>query len=69
MVVDFQKINCKIKRLVKHEYTSRGELKLNKFLYVNQAVKNLLVASRLVSKGYTMGATQDKMAIKKMALS
>ena len=57
------------KRLGKHEYTSRGKLKLNKVLYVPQSVNNLLVASRLASKGYTMGATQEKMTIKKNDVS
>ena len=42
-----------------------GVLKLIKVMYVHQAVKNLLVASRFVSKGYTVGVAQDKMAIKK----
>ena len=44
-------------------------MKLNKVLYVTQAVKNILSVSRLISKGATMGATQDKTIIKKNGLS
>ena len=44
-------------------------VKLTKVLYVPQAMKNLLIVSRLASKGATMGATQDKMIIKKNGVS
>ena len=39
-------------------------VKLIKVLYVSQAVKNLWRVSRLISKGATMWATQEKMFIK-----
>ena len=42
---------------------------LTEVLYVPQSVKNLLSVSRLVSKGVTMGDTQDKMTIKKNGVS
>ena len=38
-----------------------GEMvELTEVLYVYQSVKNLLSVSRLVSKGSTMGATEEK---------
>ena len=40
-------------------------MKLIEVLYVPQALNNLLSVSRILSKGATMGATQDKMTIKK----
>ena len=40
-------------------------VKLTGVLYVPQEVKNLLIVSRILSKGATMGATQDKLTIKK----
>ena len=36
-------------------------MKLTEILYIPKAVNKLLSASRLVSNGATMGATQDKM--------
>ena len=42
---------------------------LTKVLYVPKAVKNILSISRLISKGITMGATQDRMIIKKNGVS
>ena len=44
-------------------------MQLTEVLNVSQAVKNILSISRLVSKGATMGATQDKMTIKKNGVS
>ena len=44
-------------------------VKLNEVLYVPQAVKKLLRLSRLVSKGATVGSTQDKTSIKKNRVS
>ena len=38
-------------------------------MYVPQAVKNRLSVSRIVSKGAMVGATQDKMIIKKNGVS
>ena len=40
-----------------------------KVLYLPQAVKNILIISRLVSRGYTSRATQDKTTIKKNGVS
>ena len=40
-------------------------LKLTKVLYIPKAVKKKNWVSMLVSKGATMGATQDKITIKK----
>ena len=44
-------------------------VKLNKVLYVPQAYKNLLSVLRLVSKGTMVGATQEKINIKKNGVS
>ena len=43
--------------------------KLTEALYVPQYVKTLFSVSKLVSKGATLGATQDKMIIKKNVVS
>ena len=42
---------------------------LTEILYVPQAVINLLSISRLMPKSATMGATPDKMTIKKNGVS
>ena len=44
-------------------------VKLNDVLYIPQYVKNLIILLSLVAKGYTMGATIDKMTIKKKFVS
>ena len=44
-------------------------MKLTKVLCVPQAVKNLLIVSRIVSKGSTMGDTQYKTTINKNGVS
>ena len=44
-------------------------VKLTEVMYLPQAVKNLLSVSRLVSKGATIGGTQDKISIKKNSVS
>ena len=44
-------------------------MKLTKVLCVPQAVKNLLIVSRIVSKGSTMGYTQYKRTINKNGVS
>ena len=44
-------------------------MKLTKVLYVPQAVRNILSISRIVLKGATMGAPQDKMIIKENGVS
>ena len=43
----------------------RETLNPTKVIYLPQEVKNILSISRLVTEGFTMGATQDKMNIKK----
>ena len=44
-------------------------VKITKALYVPQSVKKLLSVSRIVSQGYMMGSTQDKIIIKKNVVS
>ena len=44
-------------------------VKLTEVLYVPQAVKYILRISRLILKGATMGAIQEKMIIKKNGVS
>ena len=44
-------------------------MNLTEVMYVTQAVKNLLIVSNLISKGATMGDTQDKMTMKKNGAS
>ena len=46
-----------------------GKFKLTEVLYVPQAVKNILIISRIVSKGSKMGANKDKMNINKYGVS
>ena len=66
-VVNGQNIKCELKGYVNIKFQDGKTVKLTKVLYVTQAVKNLLIVSRVVSKGANMGATQDKITIKKMA--
>ena len=42
-------------------------VKFTEILYTPQAVKNLLIVSRIVSKGAMMGDTKDKLPSRKMA--
>ena len=44
-------------------------VKLTEGMYVIQAVKNLLIVSRLLAKDTTVGDTRDKMIIKKNGVS
>ena len=44
-------------------------MKLTEVLYAPQALEKLLSISRLIQKGATMGATQEKMIIKKNGVS
>ena len=44
-------------------------MKLNEVLYVPKSVKNIFRVQRIVSKGSTMEATQDKTTIKKNGVS
>ena len=64
-VGNVQKMKCKLKGYLNVKLQDGQTVKFTKVLYMPQAVKNILVVSRLVSKGATMGATQDKMIIKK----
>ena len=64
-----QKMKCKIKGSVNMKLTDEQMVKLTKVLYMPQAVENLLSLSRLVSKGTTVGDTQDKTIIKKKGVS
>ena len=41
------------------------KFKLENVIYVHQAVKNILIVSKIVSKGVTLVATKDKMTINK----
>ena len=64
-----QKTKCKLKGSVNMNMKDEQMVKLTEVLYVPQSVENLLSLSRLVSKGATMGATQDKIIIKKNGVS
>ena len=67
-VVNGQNMKCDLKGYVNIKFQDGKTVKLTKVLYVTQAVKNLLIVSRVMSKGANMGATQDKITIKKMVL-
>ena len=54
------KMKCELKVSLKMKMQYGQTVKLTKVLYVPQAVKNILRVLRLVSKGATIGATQDK---------
>ena len=54
-----------LKVSVKMNLQDGQTVKLIEVLYVPQTVKNLLSLSRLISKGATMGSTQDKIIIEK----
>ena len=54
-----QKMKCDLKVSVNMKLKDGQKMKLTEVLYVPQAVKNLLRVSRLLSKGATIGATQD----------
>ena len=60
-------MECELKGYVKMKFKDGKMVNLTKVLYVPQAAKNLLSVSRVMSKGANMGATQDKITIKKMA--
>ena len=62
-------MKCKLKGFVNMKLQVGQTVKLTKVLYVPQSVKNFLRVSRFVSKGATMGDTQDKMIIKKNGVS
>ena len=59
-----QKMNYDIKVSVNMKFQYGQTVKLTRFLYIPQAVKNLLSVSRIMSKGATMGSTPDKITIK-----
>ena len=60
-----QKIKCELEGSVNMKLKGGEMVKTNKVLYGTQTVNNLLILSRLVSKGSAMGATQDKINIMK----
>ena len=63
-----QNLKCEIKVLVNVKMKGVETVKFAKVLYVPQAVKKFLSVSRIVTKGATTGATQEKMITKKMTL-
>ena len=69
MVGNGQKIKSELKHSVNMKLQDVKMAKLTEDLYEPQAVKLFLSVSRLVSKGATRGATQDKMIIKKNRVS
>ena len=69
MVVNGQNMKFDIKGYVNMKLQYGKTVKLTKFLYVPQAVKNILSVSRFASKGATMGATQENIIIKKKGVS
>ena len=60
-----QKMKFELKVSVNMKLKLEETVNLAEVLYVPQAVKNILSIFRLVSKGATMGDTQDKMTTKK----
>ena len=62
-------MKCELKGSVNIKIKYGQTVKLYQVLYVPQAEKNNLNVSMLVSKGATMGATQDKMIIKNNGVS
>ena len=64
-----QKKKCKLKGSLNIKLKDGQMVKLAEVLYVSQAVKKLLSVSKIVSKGATMGATQEKMTTKKNGVS
>ena len=63
-----QKMNCELISTVNMKL--KGEIvKLTEFLYVPQAVNNILIGPRLISKGATTEDTKDKMPINKNAIN
>ena len=64
-----QKMKWNLKGSVKMKMKS-GEMVNNiKVLYVPKATKNILIVSRIVSRGDASRATQDKITIKKNGVS
>ena len=62
-------MKCELKVSVNINLQYGKTVNLTKLLYVHQSVKNLFSVSRFVSKGNTMGSTQNKMTIKKNGVS
>ena len=69
MVGNGQNMKCELKGSVNMKLQNGKTVKLNEVLYIPQDVKNLLSISILVSKGATMGSTQDKIIIKRNGVS
>ena len=63
------KMKCEIKDLVNMNMKVRETVKPPEVLCVTKSVNNVLSVSSIVSKESTMGATQDKMTIKKNGVS
>ena len=68
-VVNGQKMKCEIKFLVNMKLKGGETVKITKVVYIPQAVKNILSVWRLISKETMMGATQDKITIKKNSVN
>ena len=55
-----QNMKCDLKGSVNMKMQGGEMVNLIEFLYIPQAVKNLLIVSRIVSKGDTSRGTQDE---------
>ena len=55
-----QKMKCELKGTVNMNLQKEEMIKLTAVIYVPQEVKNILSVSRLISKGFRMGDTKDK---------
>ena len=62
-------MKCDLKGSVNMNMQDGKMVKLTEVMYMPQSVEKLLSVSRLVSKGATMGANQDKIIIKKNGVS
>ena len=69
MVGNGQKMKCELKGSVNMKLQDGKTVKITEVLYVPQSVKLFLSVSRLVLKGATMRATQEKMITKKNGVS
>ena len=62
-------MKCGLKGSVNMKFQDGKTVNITKALYVPQALKNILSVSRLMPKGATMGATQDKITMTKNGVS
>ena len=60
-----QKMKYELKCTLNMKLHGGETVKFPKVLYIPQAVKNILSVSMIAYKGDTMGATQEKMTIRK----